>query len=137
MNTTTTKRTSVFLVEDSPAIRVRLAAMLENIAGVTIVGEAETAAAAVEGILRMRPDSVLLDFQLLAGSGLDVLREVHPLEPDTVFIVLTNQPDDRYRKLCLDAGADYFLDKSNEFEKAVELIAGLATRHGPHHIISR
>ena len=111
--------------------------MLETIAGVTIVGEAETADGAVEGILRMRPDSVLLDVQLLKGTGLDVLREVHPLEPDTVFIVLTNQPDARYRKLCLDAGADYFLDKSNEFEKAIELIAGLATRHGPHHIVSR
>jgi AmiR/NasT family two-component response regulator len=33
--------------------------------GVTIVGEAETAASAVEGMLRMRPDSVLLDAQSL------------------------------------------------------------------------
>jgi DNA-binding NarL/FixJ family response regulator len=126
---TTAHRTSVFLVDDSPAIRVRLAAMLENIPGVTIVGEAETPASAVEGILRMRPDSVLLDVHLIGGSGIEVLRKVQPLEPDMVFIVLTSQPDERYRKLYLDAGANYFLDKSNEFETAVELVAGLATTH--------
>jgi DNA-binding NarL/FixJ family response regulator len=129
METTTIHRTSVFLVDDSPAIRVRLAAMLENIPGVTIVGEAETPASAIEGILRMHPDSVLLDVHLLGGSGIEVLRKVQPLEPDMVFIVMTNQPDERYRKLYLDAGANYFLDKSNEFETAVELVAGLATTH--------
>jgi DNA-binding NarL/FixJ family response regulator len=129
MDTSTARRTSVFLVDDSPAIRVRLAAMLENIPGVTIVGEAETPASAIEGILRMRPDSVLLDVNLIGGSGIEVLRKVQPLAPDMVFIVLTSQPDERYRKLYLGAGANYFLDKSNEFETAVELVAGLATTH--------
>ncbi len=129
MDTTTGQRTSVFLVDDSPAIRVRLAAMLEDIPGVTVVGEAETPASAVDGILRMQPDSVLLDINLIGGSGIEVLRRVLPLEPDTVFIVLTNQPDARYRKLYLDAGATYFLDKAHEFETAIEIVAGLATTH--------
>lgn len=135
MHTTIQHRTSVFLVEDSPAIRARLASRLVNLANVEIVGEAETADAAVEGILREHPDSVLLDIRLLNGTGLDVLRKVHPQEPDTVFIVLTNEPDERYRKLYLGAGAAHFLDKSNEFDKAVALIADLAG--DPNHITLR
>ena len=126
---TTTQRTKVFLAEDSPAIRLRLAAMLDEIPGVTIVGEAETPAGAVAGILRTRPDSVVLDVQLIGGSGIEVLRKVRPVEPDTVFIVLTNNPDALYRKLYLDAGANFFLDKTTEFEKAIGLVAGLGILH--------
>jgi len=129
METTTAHRTRVFIVEDSPAIRVRLAAMLGEIPGVTVVGEAETPSSAVDGILRTRPDSVVLDVQLIGGSGIEVLRKVRPVEPDTVFIVLTNSTDARYRKLYLDAGANFFLDKTTEFEKAIGLVAGLGNLH--------
>ena len=123
-------RTHVFIVEDSASIRERLAGILEGIEGVTVVGQADTPAAAVEGILRTRPDSVVLDIQLLGGSGLDVLRKAHPQVPATVFIVLTNHPSPQYRRTCMEAGAAYFFDKNSEIAKVREVIAGLgATRH--------
>jgi DNA-binding NarL/FixJ family response regulator len=121
---------NVFIVEDSASIRERLAAMLGDIEGVHVVGEAETAGEAIEGILRTRPDSVVLDIHLIGGSGLDVLRQAHPQTPDTVFIVLTNYPNPQYRRVCMEAGAAYFFDKSSEMAKVREVIAGLgATRH--------
>jgi DNA-binding NarL/FixJ family response regulator len=116
---------NVFLVEDSASIRERLAAVLGSIDGVTVVGQAETAAEALEGILRTRPDSVVLDLQLIGGSGLDVLRKAHPQLPATVFIVLTNHPDLQYRRMCMEAGAAYFFDKSSEIAKVREVIARL------------
>ncbi|HET7764238.1 MAG TPA: response regulator transcription factor [Burkholderiales bacterium] len=123
-------RTHVFIVEDSESIRQRLAGMLGDMEGVTVVGEAETPREAVEGILRTRPDSVVLDLHLVGGSGLDVLRRAHPQTPDTVFIVLTNHPNAQYRRACMEAGAAYFFDKSHEIAKVREVIAGLgATRH--------
>jgi DNA-binding NarL/FixJ family response regulator len=121
---------NVFIVEDSASIRERLAAMLGEIDGVTVVGQAETPAGALEGILRTRPDSVVLDIQLTGGSGLDVLRKAHLQVPATVFIVLTNHANPQYRRVCMDAGAAYFFDKSNEIAKVREVITGLgATRH--------
>jgi DNA-binding NarL/FixJ family response regulator len=121
---------NVFIVEDSASIRQRLAVMLGDIEGVTVVGQADTPAEALEGILRTRPDSVVLDIQLIGGSGLDVLRKAHPQVPATVFIVLTNHPDLQYRRICMEAGAAYFFDKSSEIAKVREVIAGLgATRH--------
>ena len=121
---------NVFIVEDSASIRQRLAAMLADIEGVTVVGEAESPAEALEGILRTRPDSVVLDIQLIGGSGLDVLRKAHPQVPATVFIVLTNHADPQYRRICMQAGAAYFFDKTNEIAKVREVISGLgATRH--------
>ncbi len=121
---------NVFIVDNSASIRERLTAMLGEIEDVTVVGQAETPAEALEVILRTRPDSVVLDMQLTGGSGLDVLRKAHPQVPATVFIVLTNDANPQYRRVCKEAGADYFFDKTSEIAKARDVIAGLAaTRH--------
>lgn len=121
---------NVFIVEDSASIRERLAAMLGDIEGVTVVGQAETPAEALEGILRTRPDSVVLDIHLVGGTGIEVLRQAHLQIPGTVFIVLTNYPNAQYRRICMEAGAAYFFDKSSEIAKVREVIEGLGTtRH--------
>jgi DNA-binding NarL/FixJ family response regulator len=124
-----THPTNVFLVEDSAPIRERLAEMLGAVQGVTIVGEAASPASAIDGILRTRPDAVVLDIHLAGGSGVEVLRKVCPLEPGIVFIMLTNHPDLLYRKICLGWGAAHFLDKTTEFGKVRDVIAALATIH--------
>jgi DNA-binding NarL/FixJ family response regulator len=121
---------NVFIVEDSASIRERLTAMLGGIEGVTVVGQADTPGEALEGILRTRPDSVVLDIHLVGGTGIEVLRQAHLQIPGTVFIVLTNYPNAQYRRICMEAGAAYFFDKSSEIAKVREVIEGLgATRH--------
>ena len=59
-------------------------------------------------------------------TGVDVLRAVCPKAPRTVFVVLTNHVDPQYRRLCLDTGARWFLDKSTDFRKIKEVIGALA-----------
>jgi len=123
----TTTATSVFIAEDSNALRARLVEMLSEVDGVDVVGEAETPEAAIAGILASRPNFVVLDYQLLGGTGVDVLQAVRAKTPDTVFIVLTNHPLLQYRRVCMAAGADCFFDKSADFEKVKQVIAGLRT----------
>ena len=113
----------VFLVEDSAPIRERLIEMLGDIPGVRIAGSAEHAAQAAADILRERPDTVVLDLRLASGSGLDVLRAVHPVAPEIAFIVLTNFANPQYRDICLAAGASHFLDKSTEIGEIKRLLA--------------
>jgi DNA-binding NarL/FixJ family response regulator len=108
---------SVFIVEDSPSIRSRLVEMIGEIDGVRVVGEAESPDAAVAGIRASRPDCVILDIQLTGGSGIDVLRAVHPGSPDIGFVVLTSNSAEQYRRACMQAGAGWFLDKSTEFSR--------------------
>ena len=114
METSFAEPTRVFLVEDSAPIRERLASLLGEIEGVQVVGEADTAAGATAGIFDTRPDAVVLDIRLAEGSGIDVLREVHPRAPEIVFIMLTNFANPQYRKICMAAGASHFVDKSTE-----------------------
>jgi DNA-binding NarL/FixJ family response regulator len=118
-------RTRVFIVEDSPPIRDHLVEMLDEMPGVAVVGCAESPDEAIAGILRTNPDCVVLDYQLIGGTAVDVLRGVHPQAPGMVFLVLTNHPIPQYRRVCLEAGARAFFDKSLEFGKIREVIADL------------
>ena len=112
----------VFLVEDSPAIRARLAATIKAIPGTELVGEAGTVGDAIDGIRSTHPSAVILDLQLQDGSGLEVLRAVYPKDPAMHVAVLTNYATDQHRRACMDAGAEFFLDKSSDFPRIREIV---------------
>ncbi len=118
----------VFLVEDSLAIRARLAATIRGIEGAELVGEAGRVEEAIDGIRASRPDAVILDLQLEDGSGLEVLRAVHPASPALHVAVLTNYATDQHRRACIDAGAEFFLDKSSDFPRIREIVQGWTAR---------
>jgi len=100
----TTQNTRVYIVEDSAPIRARLAEMLSVMERVSVVGESGNAREAVAGILRVRPDSVLLDLNLMGRTGIDVMRSVHPKAPEIVFVVLTNHAEPQYRRAATEGG---------------------------------
>jgi len=122
--------TNIYIVDDSPAIRSRLADLLGSLDDVRVVGQAGDAPSAVAGILALQPDSVLLDLNLGATNGMQVLKAVHAQLPAIAFVVLTNHSEEQYRRACERAGAAYFLDKSSEFDRVATVIAEIAsTRH--------
>jgi len=112
----------VYLVEDSAPIRERLEEMIAE-AGATTVGHASGAAAAIQGILELQPELVILDVQLADGSGFDVLRAVHPRAPGTDIYLLSNFAAFPYRDLAQRLGAKGYFDKSHEFERMREIVA--------------
>jgi DNA-binding NarL/FixJ family response regulator len=120
----------VYLVEDSLPIRARLAATIRGIEGAELVGEAGTVGGAIDGIRATHPSAVILDLQLEDGSGLEVLRAVHPASPELHVAVLTNYATDQHRRACMDAGAEFFLDKSSDFPRIREIVQGWTTRPG-------
>jgi DNA-binding NarL/FixJ family response regulator len=115
---------NVFVVEDSPEVRKRLVAMLATVPGVNVAGEADSVRTATAGVLAAAVDVILLDLQLLDGSGLDVLAQVKPARPEVRVIVLSNLATPQYREASLAAGADVFLDKSHEFGRVPEILRG-------------
>jgi two-component system response regulator DevR len=112
---------SVFIADDSLVVREHLVTMLDELAGIVIVGQAETVAEAISAIAKLQPDVVILDIHMPDGSGIDVLQTIKQDEPAPVVIVLTNYPYPAYRQKFLQAGADFFLDKSTEFDQIPEL----------------
>ena len=116
----------VFIADDSEVVCQRLIDMLVELPGIEIVGQAGDASEAIKSIQKLHPDAVVLDIRMIGGSGIDVLKSIKKSEPATVVIMLTNYHYAQYRKKCMDEGADYFLDKSSEFEKVAEIIRQLA-----------
>jgi DNA-binding NarL/FixJ family response regulator len=114
----------IFVVEDAPAVRTRLVALLGTVPGVEVVGEAESVRGAIDGVLSTAADALLLDLQLTDGNGLDVLAAIKPQRPGMHVIVLSNFATPQYRQASLAAGADVFLDKSQEFGRVPEILRG-------------
>lgn len=115
----------VFLVDDSLLIRQRLTKILAAVGDIDVVGEAEEPHDAINGILRLEPDVVILDLQLVGGTGFEVLERLKKAETAPIIIVLTNFPYPEYKKKCLEGGADYFFDKGSAFDEMPHVFSEL------------
>lgn len=116
----------VFLVEDSAPMRERLRRMLSEIPGIALMGDAEDETGAIAGIEASAPDLVILDLSLKSGSGIEVLMNVKRNHAAIKVMVLTNHTDEKYVSRCMNAGADYFFDKSFHFPGVDAAIRELA-----------
>jgi len=94
----------ILLVDSHELILAALRALLQNKAGMTVVGEARNKLEAVDG-LHLAPDVILLEIDLGAESGMDVLTSLlHSVPHSRVLIVTASQDHDLHVKaLCLGA----------------------------------
>jgi FlaA1/EpsC-like NDP-sugar epimerase/DNA-binding NarL/FixJ family response regulator len=115
----------VLIVDDSPLIRSRVTQQLKEIAGVEIVGEAGTAADAINALRQFKPDAMTLDLRLPDGNGLNVLRMVKREGLPTAVIVLTSYPYPQYDHRVRAAGAYAFLNKAADFCKVTDRLQAL------------
>jgi len=112
----------LFIADDSLIVREHLVTMLNGLVEVEIVGQTGTVAEAIVAISNLKPNVVILDLRMPGGSGIDVLHKIKKAEVEPIVIILTNYTFAGYRQKCLDAGADFFLDKSTEFDQIPELL---------------
>ena len=122
----------IFLVEDSAVVRERLVEMVGELEGTELVGHADTYGNAVAGINSTHPDVAILDIRLAdtTGTGIDVLTAVRKTMPAMHAIVMSNFYTPQHAKASADAGADYFLDKSVDFERIPEILRKLGAGNG-------
>lgn len=114
----------VLVADDSQPIRKRLVERLLRLSGV-IVEEAVDAAEAIRSTDTFKPDVAVLDIRMPSGGGIKVLGAIKRQRPDTTVIMMTNYPYAQYRRKCLESGADFFFDKSSEFEQVAETVCAL------------
>jgi two-component system response regulator NreC len=78
---------------------------------VEIVGEASTAAQALEAAATARPDVILMDIGLPDLSGIDATREIKRRFPEISIVALTIHEDEEYFFKMLEAGASGYVPK--------------------------
>lgn len=116
----------IIIADDSKIYRTYMIDLLSRVEGIEIVGQAEDSPNAVEAIERLKPDVAILDIRMPGGDGILALKTIKRNKVNPKTIMFTNYPYPQYRKKCMDADADYFFDKSTEFEKLAETLEKLA-----------
>ena len=101
--------------------------LIDELRRFDVVGVAKTGTEAIDGVAELMPAVLILDMAMPNGNGLDVLKAVKQQPSAPLVIVLTNHP--AYRQRSLDAGADYFFDKSVDFDRLL-LLLGRDDDHG-------
>jgi DNA-binding NarL/FixJ family response regulator len=119
----------VFIADDSAIIRERLINLLTECPGVEIIGQAQDATEAIAKLGTLNPDVVILDIRMPGESGIAILRSIKQCKLAPKVIILTNYPYPQYRDKCLELGADYFFDKSTEFDKIPMVLKQLTDKN--------
>lgn len=113
-------RLRVIVVDDEVLTRASLAARLERLDGVAVVGQAGNIEEARELIGELEPDALFVDILMPGGSGLDLAPE---LGPETAVVFVTAHADFAADAFDLDA-ADYLTKpvRPERLEEAVERV---------------
>ena len=115
-------RKIVLVVEDSLLIIERILSLLSESSNIKMIIHAANYSESIKMINEINADIVLLDLNLPDKSGIELLKEIKNNHPQMKVIVLTNHASDNYREICTYMGADYFFDKSSDFDKITETI---------------
>jgi len=102
--------------------------MLSEIPGVSMTGSAADAETAVQEIQRLSPDVIILDLHLRRGTGIDVLRALRRGAARTPVSIVFSSCVDRFcREFCRRQGADFIVDKSENYSRLAEVIRSIAS----------
>ena len=115
----------ILIVDDNKRYIERLIDLLEENGVANTVISANDYTEAIRIIAKEKPGIILLDMNMPGKSGFEVLRHIREEGWDCIVIMVTNHSNESYRKLCMDAGANHFLDKSKEFGMIPSLIKKL------------
>jgi DNA-binding NarL/FixJ family response regulator len=119
----------VFLLDDHEVVREGLRHLLEVEDDMVVVGEAGTAAEAIEGIAETRPRVAVLDVRLPDGSGVEVCREIRSRHYEVACLMLTSFSDDEALVDAIMAGASGYLLKEVRGRDLVSDIRKVANGH--------
>ena len=117
----------IVIADHYALLRNRIKSLLNNIDDVYVVGEAENGMEAMQLIREKEPDLAIIDIRIPEINGIEILKKIRELKMKTKVCILTNYPYPQYKRKSIEAGADYFLSKTEEFEDIKIVINDIVT----------
>ncbi|MEZ4678287.1 MAG: response regulator transcription factor [Caldilineaceae bacterium] len=112
----------VLIVDDQAIVRKGTMALLAQVAGITVVGEAADGRAAIEQAARLEPDVILMDLVMPGVDGIAAIQQISVNQPTVHILALTGFATDDKVFPAIKAGALGYLLKDAEPEELVAAI---------------
>ena len=116
-----TKKT-VFIVDDHPIVRERVAELINQEPDLQVCGEAEDAVQAVRALSSVVPDIAIVDIMLKDTYGIELIKQLKDLHPKLPVLVLSMHDESMYGERALRAGAKGYLTKQEASKKIIDAI---------------
>jgi len=113
---------TVSIVEDNDQLRGTLARVLDRAEGFACLGQHASAEAALENVPREKPDVVLMDINLPGMNGVECVRKLKQLIPETQVMMLTAYEDTENIFNSLAVGASGYMLKRTPRAELLEAI---------------
>lgn len=121
------KTMTILIVDDNMNFVDRMVGLLHEVKSYINIIIASDYEEARKVLAQEEPSMALLDINLPGKSGIELLKLVRSSKPGCDVIMITNHADSYYRQQCIDLGAKYFLDKSNDFAQVPVIIGHYLT----------
>lgn len=116
------RKIRIFILDDHAVVRGGVRYLLEQSGEIDVIGEAETVAAALDGVAASAPDVLIADVRLPDGNGVELVREVRSRYPEVRCVMLTSFADDEAFFHAVVAGASGYLVKDVGGEELLDAI---------------
>jgi two-component system invasion response regulator UvrY len=117
---------SVLLVDDHAVVRTGFRLLLQSLAELSVVAEAESGEAACQLYFELMPDVVVMDLAMPGMGGLEALRRIRARHPDAQVLTLSAHDDLMHARRALQEGALGFLSKRSAPEALLEAVTAVA-----------
>jgi len=114
--------TRVIVADDHELMREGVKKILRGVPGMRVVGEAGSGDELLQLVGSREADVLILDINLPARSGLDVLVEIHRVRRALAVVMLSMYPEDRFALRALKSGASAYVNKASAAEELVKAV---------------
>ena len=116
------RKRKVFLVDDHPIVRERLAELIAQESDLEVCGEAEDAHSALKSIGALQPDIAIIDITLKDTYGIELIKSLKEKESHIPVLVLSMHEESMYGERAIRAGAKGYLNKQEASKKVISAI---------------
>jgi two-component system invasion response regulator UvrY len=116
----------VLLVDDHAVVRMGFRLLLQSVAEVSVIGEADSGEAACQLYPELNPDVVVMDLAMPGMGGLEALRRIRARHPQAQVLTLSAHDDPMHARRAMQEGALGFLSKRSAPEALLEAVTVVA-----------